>query len=107
MNYYKQKQGKNLSLNRKAMKTGQFLLGALVGLTAGAIVGVLFAPKKGAVTRRFIAQKGGDYVDEMKERFNESLITVNHKIDTLKDEVIGMVKKGLLKAEEELKKTAV
>lgn len=89
------------------MKPGQLLIGALVGITAGAIVGILFAPKKGSITRRFIAQKGSNYVDEMKDRFNESLITVNHKIDSLKDEVISMVKKGLLKAEEELKKTTV
>ena len=66
------------------MKSGQLLLGVVVGLTAGAMLGVLFAPKKGAVTRRFIAQKGNNYVDEMKDRFNESLITVNHKIDSLK-----------------------
>jgi len=89
------------------MKAGQLLIGALVGVTVGAIVGILFAPKKGSVTRRFIAQKGNNYVDEMKDRFNDSLLTVNHKIDSLKDEVISMVKKGLLKAEEELKKTTV
>lgn len=89
------------------MKTGQFLAGAVVGLTAGAIIGVLFAPKKGSVTRRFIAQKSSNYAEEMKERFNESLKTVNQKIDSLKDEVKTMVKKGLLKSEEELRKTAV
>lgn len=89
------------------MKAGQLLLGALVGLTAGAIIGVLFAPKKGSVTRRFISKKGGAYAGEMKERFNESLDTVNQKIDSLKEEVKSMVKKGLSKAEEELKKATL
>ena len=89
------------------MKTGQLLIGALVGITAGAIIGILYAPKKGSVTRRFIAQKGSDYVDDMKERFNDNLKVVNQKIDSLKDEVKTLVKKGLLKAEEELKNTSV
>ena len=89
------------------MKSGQFLIGALVGLTAGAVAGILFAPKKGSVTRRFIVQKGNGYVDDMKGRFNENLKIVNEKIDSLKDEVKVMVKKGLVKAEEELKKISV
>jgi gas vesicle protein len=89
------------------MKTGQLLIGAMVGITAGAIIGILYAPKKGSVTRRFIAQKGNDYMDDMKERFNDNLKIVNQKIDSLKDEVKTLVKKGLLKAEEELKNTSV
>jgi gas vesicle protein len=89
------------------MKTRQLLLGALIGLTAGAVIGILFAPKKGSVTRRFISQKGNVYVDDLKERFNESLKTVNQKIDSLKDEVKSMVKKGLIKTDEEYKRTTV
>ena len=89
------------------MNLGKVLVGIVAGAAIGAAAGVLFAPKKGSVTRRFIAQKGNNYVDEMKDRFSESLVTVNHKIDSLKDEVISLVKKGLLKAEEELKKTPV
>ena len=89
------------------MKARQLLVGAMVGLTAGSIIGILFAPKKGSVTRRFISQKGSNYAEEMKERFNESLKTVNQKIDSLKDEVKTMVKKGLTKTEEEFKKSPV
>jgi gas vesicle protein len=89
------------------MKASPLLVGVLVGLTAGAVIGILFAPKKGSVTRRFISQKGSSYVDEMKEKFNESLKTVNQKIDSLKDEVKSMVKKGLLKTDEEYKKTMI
>ena len=81
------------------MKTRQLLVGALLGLTAGAVLGVLYAPKKGSVTRRFIAKKGNNYVDEMKDRFSESMKTVNQKIDSLKDEVKSMVKKGLVRTE--------
>jgi gas vesicle protein len=89
------------------MKTRDLLLGTLVGFTAGAVIGILFAPKKGSVTRRFLAQKGNNYIGEMKEMFSENLKTVNQKIDTLKDEVKNMVKQGLTKSEEEYKKSKV
>jgi gas vesicle protein len=89
------------------MKTRNLLIGTLVGLTAGAVIGILFAPKKGSVTRRFLAQKGNNYIGEVKEMFTENLKTVNQKIDALRDEVKNMVKKGLTKADEEYKKSTV
>ena len=76
------------------MKPGSILLGAAIGLTAGALAGVLFAPKRGSVTRRFLAQKGSDYVGGMKDRYNESFSKVNRKIESLKDEVKNIMKKG-------------
>ncbi len=96
-----------LIIKSKAMKTRNLLIGTMIGLTAGAVIGILFAPKRGAVTRRFLAQKGSNYVGELKEMFNESLKTVNQRIDALKDEVKNMVKKGLTKSEEEYRKSAV
>ncbi len=76
------------------MKPGSILLGAVIGLTAGGLAGLLFAPKKGAVTRRFIARKGNDYMGGIKDRYNESLKNVNQKIDSLKQEVKNIMRKG-------------
>ena len=89
------------------MKTRNLIMGTLVGLTAGAVLGILFAPKRGAVTRRFIVQKGNNYIDEVKDMISESLNNVNNRIDTLKDDVKNMIKKGLTKTEEEYKKSVV
>lgn len=89
------------------MKTRNLVIGTLAGLTAGAVIGILFAPKRGAVTRRYLAQKGNNYIGEVKEIFTEKMKDVNQKIDALKDEVKNMVKKGLAKNEEEFKSTTV
>jgi gas vesicle protein len=56
------------------MTRGSIILGVLAGLTAGAIVGILFAPDKGSATRKKIIQKGESYVDNLKEKINSILI---------------------------------
>ncbi|PZX92052.1 YtxH domain-containing protein [Flavobacterium aquariorum] len=51
------------------MKANKIALGLLGGLAAGAVVGILFAPAKGADTRKKIQQKGSDYADNLKDKF--------------------------------------
>lgn len=55
------------------MARGKIILGVLAGLTAGAILGILFAPDKGSATRKKIAKEGEDYFDNLKQRINERL----------------------------------
>jgi len=52
------------------MARGRIILGALAGIAAGALIGILFAPDKGASTRKKIINKGEDYVDNLKEKIN-------------------------------------
>ena len=73
------------------MAKGRFFLGILAGLAAGAIVGILFAPDKGASTRKKIVDKGADiidkgegYVDNLKEKIN-SLLHNGKKNDKVKE----------------------
>ncbi len=52
------------------MSRGKLILGVLGGVAAGALIGILFAPEKGAVTRKKIVHKGEDYVENLKEKIN-------------------------------------
>jgi gas vesicle protein len=51
------------------MKANKIALGVLGGIATGAVLGILFAPAKGADTRKKIQQKGNDYADDLKGKF--------------------------------------
>jgi gas vesicle protein len=58
----------------------------LIGAAIGAVIGVLFAPFKGSITRRRLRRKGyqiNDKINEMKDAINE-------KIDTLTEDTEDM-----------------
>lgn len=68
------------------MSTGKVLLGLVAGVAAGALLGVLFAPEKGSVTRKKILKKGEDYADGIKEKLDEFLDVINEKVEEVKEE---------------------
>jgi gas vesicle protein len=61
------------------MNSGKVILGALAGLTAGALIGILFAPDKGSDSRSKIVKKGEDYLDSVKQKFNSLLDNISGK----------------------------
>jgi gas vesicle protein len=69
------------------MSSGKVILGVLVGVAAGAVLGILFAPDKGSETRRKIVEAGEDYADAVKEKFNQMVDNVNEKFEKVKDDV--------------------
>lgn len=52
------------------------ILGISAGFVAGAIVGLLFAPKKGATLRRRISQTSGQYAGNIKDKFSDFMDSV-------------------------------
>jgi gas vesicle protein len=69
------------------MGSGKVFLGLLAGVAAGALLGVLFAPEKGKTTRKNITKKSEDYVDSLKEKFNDLLDSIGEKVEEVKEDV--------------------
>lgn len=83
------------------MKSGKILLGILAGTAAGAMLGILFAPDKGSVTRRRIVEKGEDYVDAVKDKFDELLGDITDRYEKAKEGIIDFAKQEKAKVEGE------
>lgn len=87
------------------MSKGKVVLGTVAGLAIGGILGILFAPEKGSVTRQQIREKGNDYADELKSKYNEFANTVAEKMHSAKEFAQEIAENG--KAElDELKNDA-
>lgn len=67
------------------MSIEKVIFGTLAGLAVGALVGVLFAPEKGTVTRKKITKKSEDYAEVLKSKFDEFVDSVSQKTQDLND----------------------
>ncbi|MFO7655804.1 MAG: YtxH domain-containing protein [Bacteroidales bacterium] len=76
------------------MKKGNVAVGALAGLAIGGIAGILLAPKKGSTTRRQIADKSNDFMNELKSKFDEIHDSLAQKIENTKNDVGELADKG-------------
>ena len=81
------------------MSSEKVVLGLLAGVAAGALAGILFAPAKGSKTRRRILKKGENYVDTLKEKFDELIDVVNEKVEKVKDDVSNLTEKKIVPPE--------
>ncbi len=68
------------------MNTGKVVIGILAGVAVGALLGVLFAPDKGSETRKKISRKSKDFVDDVKQKYDDFVRGVNEKVDQVKQE---------------------
>ena len=82
------------------MSTEKVVLGVLAGAATGALLGVLFAPAKGAVTRRSIVRKSERQVDELKDKFNEFIDSITEKFDQVKEEVVDFAEEAMSKSDQ-------
>lgn len=76
------------------MNSGKVVLGALAGLAAGAILGILFAPDKGTNTRKKIADKGKGSIDDIKKKYNDVVGNITSKFENAKNEASNYVNEG-------------
>ncbi len=71
------------------MESGKVALGILGGVAAGALLGILFAPSKGKKTRKKILNKGKDYAEDLKDKFDDLLTSVSNKYESFLTEAKG------------------
>jgi gas vesicle protein len=82
------------------MSTAKVVLGVVAGAATGALLGVLLAPARGAVTRRSILRKGERQVDDLKHKFNEFIDGITDKFDKVKEEVVDFAEEAMAKSDE-------
>ncbi|MFV8343011.1 YtxH domain-containing protein [Flavobacterium sp. XS2P39] len=76
------------------MKADKIILGVLGGLAAGAILGIMLAPDKGDKTRKRIMDKSNDYADELKDKLDTLLGTINKKYEKIWNEGESLIADG-------------
>jgi gas vesicle protein len=80
---------------------GSFLMGLLAGTVLGAGLGMLFAPKAGAETRRQLSEQAnrlrstaGDTYSQASEKLNQTYSQASDKINQASEKVSQMVDRG-------------
>lgn len=76
------------------MGSGKVLASVLAGAAAGAVLGILFAPDKGAETRRKLAERGADLTDNLKSKASEYADVLSDKYDSAKEKLTGLASEG-------------
>lgn len=79
---------------------GKFTLGAIVGIAAGVVTGILTAPKSGKETRGDIKQKAGKLKKGADEKASKAKREAAQKADQAKEAVTGAADDALDKAED-------
>ena len=90
------------------MSTGKVLLGVVAGAAAGALMGVLFAPHRGSVTRKKISRTTGSYADGVKEKVSELIDSITERFERAKVDVSEFAEQKMHKngeAKKEVKAT--
>lgn len=60
------------------------LIGFITGVSVGAALGILYAPQKGTTTRKRIARRSGDIVDDVKDMMDDSVDEIKNRYESVK-----------------------
>jgi gas vesicle protein len=82
------------------MSSEKVVLSALAGLATGVILGILFAPEKGKDTRKKIAKKRKDSMEDMKSKYEGIIESLSDRYEKEKKECAYLFQEHKNKAEE-------
>jgi len=74
-------------MEESTINNGKIIGALLIGAAVGGILGVLFAPEKGSVTRKNILAKGEGIRDSIKEKFNGMMENAKEELAEVEKEV--------------------
>ena len=63
------------------------LVGLFAGVAVGAALGILFAPEKGSDIRKKISSKGGDYTQNLKDKFGNLVTSATDQVENVKSKI--------------------
>jgi len=73
--------------------TSKVIVSFIAGVSVGMALGILYAPQKGATTRKRIARRSGDIVDDVRDAFDDSVDGIKDKYETTKKDAKKWVDK--------------
>jgi gas vesicle protein len=83
--------------NNTGKIVGALLMGAVIGGTIGAALGILFAPEKGSDLRKKLAASSDDLTGVLKDKFKTFVEDVKKEVGTVQGSVGELVGNGLTK----------
>jgi gas vesicle protein len=76
------------------MRSGKVVLGTFLGVAAGAVLGLLFAPGKGAAIRKKMARTITDGAEDVQDNLNKYIDATTQEYDTIKKGAIDLMDKA-------------
>lgn len=76
------------------------LIGLLVGVSAGAFLGILAAPKLASIKRKKISGKKEDFAGQLKEKFDELFVNIMEKFKNVQKETSEFIAQEKQKIDE-------
>jgi gas vesicle protein len=84
------------------MNSGKIALGLLAAAATGALLGVIFAPSKGAALRRKIHRMGEKEIDVLKNKFNDFVDSMSHNCEKIKEDIDDLTHKSMDREDEKV-----
>ena len=85
------------------MNSGKVLISVVAGAAIGAVLGILFAPAKGAALRRKIKRMGEKEVDVIKDKFSDFSDSMSQNYEKVKENVVDFAHQSMNKNQDKVK----